>query len=99
MALPDEAPERPGSEDQADQEETADSNEQTDVQTALLPKNFFGEGVQVGDKGQIEVVAINDDEIQVRYVGSDASEEAGEEAGEEEAPPVGDPEMQGMLAD
>lgn len=93
MAPPAEAPERPGSEDQADQE-TADSTDQTDVQTALLPKNFFGEGVQVGDKGQIEVVAINDDEIQVRYVGSDASEEAGE--GEA---PAGDPEMQSMMGD
>jgi hypothetical protein len=39
--------------------------------TALLPKDFFpSEGVEVGDRCTVEVTAVHDEEVSVKYQGA-----------------------------
>ena len=68
--------ERPGDED--------DEREQDRGETALLPKSIFGgKELNRGDRYEIEIAAIHDEEVSVELIG-----EAGGEAGPEgETPP------------
>lgn len=64
--------------------ESGDVSKNTEEKaTALLPKSFFGaKDKKIGDKCEIKVVKIMDDEIQVEYIARGTSEDDGEEMSE-----------------
>ena len=60
-----------------DQEKSQDS----EAQTATVPKEFFGSAPpEVGDRCEVEVMQIADQEVVVKYVEHDEEEEAAGEA-------------------
>lgn len=69
----------------SDQEEPKEEMNEGDEKTAMLPKSVTGgKDFQVGDEIVLEVVAVHQDELQVKY----ASEKGGkeEDEGEESEP-------------
>jgi hypothetical protein len=54
-----------------------DRESEEDEGTALLPKGFFGPEVQPGERYEVEVVRIHDEEIECRRVEKDEGEPHG----------------------
>lgn len=62
--------------------------------TALVPKEFFeGKELKPGDRCEVEIAAIHDEEVSLKYVGHDQEEEREEPDSENapEPPPGGPP--------
>jgi hypothetical protein len=74
-----------------------DERTDTDTQTFLMPKDVFGEGVKVGDTCKVQVVAIHEDEVEAKYLGTDDGSE-GDQSSSEESDQQGDPEMQSLMS-
>lgn len=54
--------------------------EESDEETALLPKSLFGDKeLEPGKQCKVEIVAVYDDEVEVKYVPHDDSESDDEE--------------------
>lgn len=63
----------------SDREEAKEEMDEGDEKTAMLPKSVTGgKDFQVGDEIVLEVVAVHEDELQVKY----ATEKGGKEEGE-----------------
>lgn len=76
-------------------EDKAEGGEQTETQTALLPKDFFGDKeLAVGNECKVKIEKIYDDEVQVSYVPHETQDEA---APEESAMPSETPDMMGDM--
>lgn len=70
----------------SDQEEPKEEMDEGDEKTAMLPKSVTGgKDFQVGDEIVLEVVAVHEDDLQVKYASEKGGkEEEGEEADESE---------------
>lgn len=65
------------------EKESPEENDPGDEKTALIPKSVTGgKDFEVGDEIVLEVVAVHEDELQVKY----ASEKGGKEEKDEEEP-------------
>lgn len=70
----------------SDREEAKEERDEGDEKTAMLPKSVTGgKDFQVGDEIVLEVVAVHEDELQVKY--------ASEKGGKEEEGDVSEPSM------
>jgi hypothetical protein len=62
------------------QKEPDGSMEESDENTTLVPKSFFGgKDLEVGKKCEVEVVALYEDEVEVKYVKHKDKEEKPDE--------------------
>lgn len=56
--------------------------------TALLPKDFFPDGVKPGSMCSVRVVGVQDDQVEVQYEHDEANETPEDEAAERQAQPI-----------
>ena len=98
-ASPQDSPPASPSTDTADEPATPEEHpDEGEGQTGLLPKSFFmGKDKKPGDKCEVEVTHVYDDQIEVKYLDAQDKNEPGESAaqtgGGAVAPPAG---MMGM---
>ncbi len=69
--------------------EPAKGDESKDTQTTVVPKEILPGNCKPGEKLVFEVVALHDNEAELKYVGYDKKEEQGEEAAPSEPPQSG----------
>ena len=85
-----------------DAPEKTDSDKPDDsgAKTGLLPKSLFGHELRPGDKCDIEVVAVHEQDYAVKgCVGHDEGEKPEPEGGDESEPAAPPSEMSAMLSD
>jgi len=80
--------------DEGESAEAPASEEAEDSPTALLPKEFFaGKDLKPGTRCEIEVVSVQDDSVQVKYLGH-----AKGESKQAEMPMAGNMDSESMYA-
>lgn len=89
---PDEAP--PAASKPSSEKPEGDAGEKT----SILPREFFHGDVKPGDRCDIEVVAVHQEDVEVKCADSDEEEEPDEEAPEGDSAPDKSP-MPGSMAE
>jgi len=82
-----------------EEEARGDQEDRAEEATALLPKQFFaGHEPEVGDRCEVEVTAVHEEEVSVKYVTEHEGEEEAEAKGKQPAMAGGPPgSMQSYL--
>lgn len=101
-SLYDDAPEGPDSAQGSEQDGPPKKPQDAKSATALVPKEFFeGKDLKPGDRCEVEIAAIHDEEVSLKYVGDHEEEERSEETEPEKGtpPPAEGPPGGGMGGD